>query len=162
MLWQPSDDFKENSHLQHYFDWMAQNYNLKFQNYHEAWEWSVKNVPDFWESIWKYFEVISHSPYRQVLANDKMPGARWFEGATLNYAEHVFRKADEERPAILFSSEKYDLVEISWPELHSQVASMAAFLKEAGVNKGDRVAAYLPNIPEATIAFLAAAAIQPE
>ncbi|MCB0518984.1 MAG: acetoacetate--CoA ligase [Lewinellaceae bacterium] len=159
MLWQPSDDFKENSHLQHYFDWMAQNYNLKFQNYHEAWEWSVKNVPDFWESIWKYFEVISHSPYRQVLANDKMPGARWFEGATLNYAEHVFRKADEERPAILFSSEKYDLVEISWPELHSQVASMAAFLKEAGVNKGDRVAAYLPNIPEATIAFLAAAAI---
>ncbi|MEZ4961397.1 MAG: acetoacetate--CoA ligase [Saprospiraceae bacterium] len=159
MLWQPSDDFKENSHLQHYFDWMAQNYNLKFQNYHEAWEWSVKNVPDFWESIWKYFEVISHSPYRQVLANDKMPGARWFEGATLNYAEHVFRKADEERPAILFSSEKYDLVEISWPELHSQVASMAAFLKEAGVNKGDRVAAYLPNIPEATIAFLATAAI---
>ncbi len=159
MLWQPSEDFKKNSHLQHYLDWMAQNYNLHFQNYHEAWEWSVRNVADFWESVWKYFDVKSYSPYSKVLSNDKMPGAKWFEGATLNYAEHIFRKADEQQPALIFSSERHDLVEISWPELRSQVASMAAFLKSKGIQKGDCVAAYLPNIPEATIAFLAAASI---
>lgn len=159
MLWKPSTAFKQHSHLQRYFDWMAQNYNLKFQNYHAAWQWSVENVADFWESLWKYFDVISHSPYRQVLKAEKMPGAKWFEGATLNYAEHVFRQASPERPAIIFSSERHDLVEISWEELHSQVASMSAYLREIGIRKGDRVAAFLPNIPEATIAFLAACSI---
>lgn len=159
MLWKPSTAFKQHSHLQRYFDWMAQNYNLKFQNYHAAWQWSVENVADFWESIWKYFDVISHSPYRQVLKAEKMPGAKWFEGATLNYAEHVFRQASPARPAIIFSSERHDLVEITWEELHSQVASMSAYLRETGIRKGDRVAAFLPNIPEATIAFLAACSI---
>ncbi len=159
MIWKPSKEFEQHSHLQRYFDWMAQNYNLKFQNYREVWQWSVENVADFWESIWKYFEVIAHSPYRQVLDTEKMPGAKWFEGATLNYAEHVFRHANPGRPAIIFSSEKYDLVEISWEELEGQVASMAAYLRELGIEKGDRVAAFLPNIPEATIAFLAAASI---
>jgi acetoacetyl-CoA synthetase len=173
MLWQPSSEFIRYSHLQRYFEWMAQNYNLKFQNYHDAWLWSVENVPDFWESIWKYFNVISHSPYTQV-SSGEMPTARWFEGATLNYAEHIFRMALNRprlpefpwqdapvsgSPAILFSSERHDLIEISWEELESQVASMAAYLREIGVQKGDRVAAFLPNIPEATIAFLAACSI---
>lgn len=159
MLWKPSTSFKRHSHLQAYFDWMAQNYNLKFQNYHEAWQWSVENVADFWESIWKYFNIISHSPYRQVLKEEKMPGAVWFEGARLNYAEHIFRQASPERPAIIFSSERHDLVMISWEELQSQVASLAAYLRETGIKKGDLVAAFLPNIPEATIAFLAACSI---
>ncbi len=167
MLWQPSKDFIQHSHLRHYFDWLAQNYNLKFQNYHEAWQWSVENIEDFWESIWKYFKVISHSPYQQVLLERKMPGAVWFEGATLNYAENIFeRQTGDDRQktldheiAIVFSSERHDLVEISWGEMRSQVASMAAYLRSIGIKKGDCVAAYLPNIPEATYAFLACASI---
>ncbi|MEK7256161.1 MAG: AMP-binding protein, partial [Bacteroidota bacterium] len=123
------------------------------------WQWSVENVAEFWESLWNYFNIISHSPYSAVLSGEKMPGAKWFEGSTLNYAEHVFRAKNDNQPALIFSSERQDLVEISWSELHDQVASLATYLREIGVKKGDRVAAYLPNIPEATIAFLAAASI---
>jgi acetoacetyl-CoA synthetase len=167
MLWQPSNDFIQQTHLRHYFDWLAQNYNLKFQNYYDAWQWSVENIEDFWESLWKYFKVIAHTPYKQVLKERKMPGAVWFEGATLNYAEHVFRRwtvdgqrqIEDEEVAIVFASERHDLVEISWGEMRSQVASMAAYLRSIGIQKGDCVAAYLPNIPEATYAFLACASI---
>ncbi len=166
MLWQPSKDFIQQSHLHHYLGWLAQNYDLNFQNYHDAWQWSVENIEDFWESCWKYFKVISHSPYKQVLKDRKMPGAVWFEGATLNYAEHVFNRpmANGQRPtdddiAIVFSSERHDLVEITWGEMRSEVASMAAYLRRIGIQKGDCVAAYLPNIPEATYAFLACASI---
>lgn len=169
MLWQPSDTFVRHSHLQRYFDWMAQNYDLNFQNYHQAWRWSVENIGDFWESIWKYFDIQAHSPYQQVLDAEKMPGAKWFEGATLNYAEQVFRaiglsSSPENTPlanetALVFASEKYDQIEIGKGEFFSQVASMAAYLRSIGVKKGDRVAAFLPNIPEATYAFLASASI---
>jgi len=160
MLWQPSKDFVQHSHLRHYFDWLAQNYNLNFQNYHEAWQWSVENIEDFWESCWKYFKVISHSPYKQVLQERKMPGAVWFEGATLNYAENIFERWKElDGTAIIFSSERHDSVEITWGEMRSQVASMAAYLRSIGIQQGDCVAAYLPNIPEATYAFLACASI---
>lgn len=160
MLWQPSNDFVQHSHLRQYFNWLAQNYNLNFQNYHDAWQWSVENIEDFWESVWKYFKVISHTPYKQVLKERKMPGAIWFEGSTLNYIEHVFRRptADDDI-AIIFSSERHDLVEITWGEMRDQVASMAAHLSSIGIKKGDCVAAYLPNIPEATYAFLASASI---
>jgi acetoacetyl-CoA synthetase len=166
MLWQPSKDFIQQSHLHHYLGWMAQNYDLNFQNYHDAWQWSVENIEDFWESCWKYFKVISHSPYKQVLKERKMPSAVWFEGATLNYAEHVFNRpmVKGQRPtdndiAIVFSSERHELVEITWGEMSSEVASMAAYLRSIGIQKGDCVAAYLPNIPEATYAFLACASI---
>ncbi|MBI1225537.1 MAG: acetoacetate--CoA ligase [Bacteroidetes bacterium] len=160
MLWQPNKDFIQHSHLHQYLDWLAQNYNLKFQNYHAAWQWSVENIEDFWETVWKFFSVISHSPYKQVLKERKMPGAIWFEGATLNYAENIFHRWDfEEETAIVFSSERHDLVEISWREMRDQVASVAAYLRSIGIQKGDCVAAYLPNIPEATFAFLACASI---
>ncbi|HFA50474.1 MAG TPA: acetoacetate--CoA ligase, partial [Bacteroidetes bacterium] len=158
VLWKPSKEFVQNSNYQSYLNWLEKNKGLTFQNYKETWQWSVSHLEDFWESIWEYFGVISHSPYTHVLQGE-MPAAKWFSGATLNYAEHVFRKRNDERPAILFASEKYELVEISWAELHSQVASMASFLKEKGVKKGDRVAAFMPNVPEATYAFLAAASI---
>ncbi|MEZ4955732.1 MAG: acetoacetate--CoA ligase [Saprospiraceae bacterium] len=158
ILWEPSADFINNSHLSLYQKWLEEKKGLQFNDYESLWQWSVEHIEDFWESIWDYFAIISHTPYKKVLSGE-MPRAKWFEGSTLNYAEHVFRKRNDQQPAIIFTSEKYDNVEISWPELHSQVASMAAFLREKGVKKGDRVAAFLPNIPEATFAFLAAASI---
>lgn len=139
--------------------WLESEHQLKFANYEELWAWSSSSIEDFWESIWQYFEVITHSPYSAILNERVMPGAKWFEGSTLNYAEHIFRKANEAYPALIFHSERLQPIEISWGELESQVASMRHFLKEQGIKQGDRIVAYLPNIPEASIAFLAACSL---
>lgn len=159
VLWTPSEAFINSSHLFHYKQWLKTHKGLHFDDYHAMHRWSVEKLEDFWESIWEYFSVISHAPYEAVLRERIMPGARWFEGSTLNYAEHVFRKRNDQYPAIIFASERQDPMEITWEELTSQVASMARWLKEQGIQKGDRVVAYLPNIPEATIAFLASCSI---
>lgn len=159
LLWEPTEDFRQNSNLSRYLSWLSREKQLHFNQYEEAWQWSAEQPADFWESIWQYFEVIAHQPYQGVMSDDPMPNTRWFEGSTLNYAEHIFRHKTSERPAILFQSERQPLTEISWQSLEQSVAAMAAFLRAAGVQKGDRVAAFLPNIPEATIAFLASCAI---
>ena len=154
-LWEGSKAFKQNSHLHNYQEWLLKHHQLKINNYHELWKWSVDNVEDFWESIWNYFKIISHSPYNKVLSGNKMPNYKWFEGATLNYAEHIFRDANPNENAIIFGDEAGNITEITWEELKQKVASMATYLKSLGVTKGDRVVAFLPNVPEATISFLA-------
>ncbi|MCB0564287.1 MAG: acetoacetate--CoA ligase [Phaeodactylibacter sp.] len=158
-LWQPSEAFIRNSRLQHYLDWLKEKRGLHFATYPEAWSWSVDQPADFWESIWQYFDIASHSPYHRVMSDDPMPDTRWFEGSTLNYAEHIFRERNDEHPAIVFQSERHELMEISWRELEAAVACMAAYLRSIGVEKGDRVVAFLPNIPEASVAFLATCSI---
>lgn len=140
----------------HYLHWLKKQQDKNFSGYQELWEWSVAEPEAFWESLWQYFDIQSHTPYEQVLTSREMPGAQWFPGSTLNYAEHIFRKENDAHPAILFQSERHPLLEISWRELRQRVASLAAWMKEVGVKKGDRVVAFLPNIPEATVAFLAA------
>ena len=154
-LWEPSDSFIENSHLQIYKKWLKQNHNLEFSTYQDLWQWSITEVEDFWESIWNYFNVISHSSYTDVLSSYNMPKCKWFEGSKISYAEHLFRKAKDEETAIVFGNESEHIVEVSWLQLKTKVASLATYLKSIGVTKGDRVVAFLPNIPEATIAFLA-------
>jgi len=154
-LWEPSDSFIENSHLQDYKKWLKQNLNLEFKSYQDLWQWSITNVEDFWESIWTYFKVISHSPYKNVLSSYNMPNCKWFEGAKLNYAEHLFRKAKNNETAIIFGNESEYIEKISWLQLKTKVTSLATYLKSIGVTKGDRVVAFIPNVPEATIAFLA-------
>lgn len=140
-------------------NWLAEQRGLEFEAYADLWAWSVNQVEDFWASIWEYFDVMAHSPYDSVLSHPEMPGARWFEGSTLNYAEHVFRQANETHPALIFQSETQPLTEVSWAELRAQTAAMAAFLKAQGVEEGDRVVAFLPNVPAATVGFLAACSI---
>jgi acetoacetyl-CoA synthetase len=159
LLWTPSESFQEQSNLRKYMDWLRTRKNLDFTDYQSLWKWSTDNLSEFWESIWEYFNIVSHSPYQKVISDTRMPGAKWFEGSTLNYAEHIFRQKHADQTAILFRSERHPLVDISWDELHSQVASMRHYLQSAGVGKGDRVVAFLPNIPEATIAFLAACSL---
>ena len=154
-IWEGSLHFKESSHLYHYQQWLSRNRGLEFNNYHELWVWSINNIEDFWESIWNYFDVISHSQYTKVLSSRKMPEGKWFEGATLNYAEHLFRKGKDNQTAIVFGNEAGDYIEMNWRELKTKVASFTTYLKSIGVNKGDRVVAFLPNVPEATISFLA-------
>ncbi len=159
ILWKPGEEFVMNSNLHHYLNWLKENEKLTFSAYHDLWQWSVDNPVKFWESIYRYFSVISHFPFEKSMSEENMPFVSWFKGCQLNYAEHIFRMHDNSRPAIIFSSERHEYVEITWEEMRSQVASMASYLKEIGIGKGDRVAAYLPNIPEATYAFLAAASI---
>ncbi len=159
LLWQPDEKIRQHAHLSRYLNWLAQHKQLSFADYAALWRWSTEQPAAFWASVWEYFSVISHAPYKEVLSGLEMPGARWFAGATLNYAEHIFRMKDKDRPAILFQNEREPLSRISWDELERQTAAMAHFLRQAGVQPGDRVAAYLPNTPHAIVSVLAALSI---
>jgi acetoacetyl-CoA synthetase len=159
LLWTPSAELQATSNLRAYMDWLGATRGLKLESYDQLWRWSVEELEAFWGSLWDYFQIQAATPYTQVLAERSMPGARWFEGATLNYAEHVFRSASDAHPAALFQSERQALTELSWGELRAQTAGVAAALRELGVGPGDRVVGYLPNIPQALVAFLAAASI---
>ncbi len=151
-----------------YQNWLQETRGLSFASYDALWRWSVTDLDAFWQSIWDYFELQSPTPHSAVLAVRRMPGASWFPGAQFNYARQVFRhvqKADAAGfPAVISHNEKSLAAglpprELSWPELRRQVASLALHLRDQGVQPGDRVAAYLPNIPEAMVAFLAVASI---
>ncbi len=150
-----------------YQDWLKTTRGLSFDSYDALWRWSVTDLDAFWQSIWDYFELQSPTPHTAVLADRRMPGARWFPGAQVNYAQQVLRHVDEAHAAgfpALLSHNETSLAsgqhrELSWPALRQQVASLALHLKAQGVEPGDRVAAYLPNIPEAMVAFLAVVSI---
>lgn len=159
LLWQPSAAVIEKANLTRYRQWLEREHGLSFPAYNELWQWSVTDLEHFWASIWDFCGVQASKKYSTVLANKKMPGAQWFAGAELNYAENVFMRMQHERPAILYKAEDEPLHEISWQELYEKVAAMAHFFKKLGVKRGDRVVAYLPNIPEAIIAFLACASL---
>src|SRR5262245_3852251 len=159
-LWEPSAESVERSNMTAYIRWLEAERGLDFGgDYHALWRWSVENVEDFWASIWDYFEVAATKPYSAVLSGHAMPGARWFEGAELNYAEHLFRDKRDDAVAVRHASELRDLSELTWGELRELVARTAAGLTALGVERGDRVVAYLPNIPEALIAFCATASL---
>ncbi len=146
-----------------YQNWLKQNRGIAFDHYQDLWQWSITDLDTFWQSIWDYFAMQSPTPHSSVLAKNAMPGAVWFPGAQVNYAQQVLRHVDAAHaagfPALIAQNEKGQHQEISWPELKRQVASMALHLKAQGLKPGDRVAAYLPNIPEAIVAFLATVSV---
>jgi acetoacetyl-CoA synthetase len=158
-LWEPPAALVERARMTEYMRWLESERGLTFDGYHELWRWSVEELEAFWDSIWDFFGVQADGERGAVLSAREMPGAKWFEGTRLNYAEHVFAGKDDAEPAILHASELRKLGELSWGELRAQVAAVAAGLRELGVERGDRVVAYLPNIPETIVAFLAAASI---
>ena len=159
LLWEPSAESVERSQMTAFMRWLAAERGVEADDYDALWRWSVDRLEDFWASIWDYFDVISSAPRPGALAERVMPGASWFTGAELNYAEHVFRDREAGDVAVLHASELRELEEMTWGELRDRVASTAAGLRELGVEPGDRVVAYLPNISEALIAFLATASI---
>lgn len=158
-LWDPSPNIQEESNIQDFIDWLKSNRNLHFQDYNELWQWSVTDLEVFWLAIWEYFDIQAKSPFEAVLSSDPMPNAKWFSGASLNYAEHIFRNSNSKSPAFIAKSETRPLREISWLELEESVAAFANWLKNNGITVGDRVAAFMPNIEEANIAFLATCSI---
>lgn len=160
-LWTPDKNRVHNSRMWHFMRWLEDHRELSFEDYNALWQWSVDDLETFWDAFWQYFDVSFSKPCKQILDTQCMPGARWFSGARLNMAEQVFRFHQDEpdRPAIISRSELRPLTELSWGEFRRQTAAMAHSLRELGVEKGDRVVAYLPNIPEAAIAFFACASI---
>src|SRR5438093_5645799 len=148
-------------HITRYLRWLRETRALDFNadtpaGYDALWRWSTQDPRAFWGSVWDYFGIESPTPYETVLAEEAMPGARWFPGAQVNYVRHLMRHADAAHaagcPAIVFQNEamaeRGELQQIAWPELRARVASLAAHLKRLGVQPGDRVAAYLPNTPD--------------
>ena len=158
LLWQPSEEGKAKANITRYMGWLQETRGLTFGSYHDLWRWSVTDIEGFWASIWDFFQVKAHRAYQQVLAERKMPGARWFAGAELNYAEHALSRRDD-HPAVMFQSETRPLTTVTYQQLYREVAAIAGGLRRLGVKKDDRVVAFMPNVPQTLIAFLATASI---
>ncbi|MFI0822348.1 acetoacetate--CoA ligase [Streptomyces sp. NPDC021098] len=169
-LWQPGADRIARAQLTRFHDWAALRHGAPAArpgdpaaSYAALHRWSVEELETFWQAVAEWFEVRFGTPYETVLADPAMPGARWFPGATLNYAEHALRAGEDparaEEPALLHVDETHEPRPVTWAELRARVGAAAAALRRLGVRPGDRVSGYLPNIPQATIALLATAAV---
>jgi acetoacetyl-CoA synthetase len=160
VLWTPSDEQVEQATITRFARWVAETRGVDVTgDYHALWQWSVDDVEGFWAAIWEFFEVESETGYEKVLGSRDMPGAEWFPGATVSYARHVFRGRDDADVAIRHASELRELGEWTWGDLRTRTAEIAGGLRALGVERGDRVVAYIPNIPEAVAGLLACASI---
>jgi acetoacetyl-CoA synthetase len=160
VLWTPPADVRETTEIGRYLTWLEHERGLVFESYEELQRWSVDDLEEFWASIWDFFEVKAHAPYTAVLASDAMPGAKWFPGARLNFAEHLVGEDDDAgEVAIVSRSQTRGPVDVTFAELREQIARARAGLERLGVGPGDRVAAYMPNIPETVVAFAATASL---
>jgi acetoacetyl-CoA synthetase len=158
LLWTPSPSRIERAQLTHYVGWLKER-GRRFDSYAALWQWSIDDLEGFWGSLWEYFDIRASKPYERVLGSSSMPGAEWFPGARLNYAEHALRHERADAEALLFLSERSALRALSWTDLGSRVRRLATHLRRMGLGRGDRVVAYLPNSPEAAIAMLATVSV---
>lgn len=161
VLWTPPADVRERSRIGGYLNRLRADRGLEFAGYDDLWQWSVTELEDFWRSIWDHFEVISHAPPTATLTERRMPGAQWFPGATLNYAENVLRMPGlaHDAPVVIAHSQTREPVTLTAAGLREQVRRVSAGLRRLGVGPGDRVAAYAPNIPETYVLLLATASL---
>ncbi len=159
ILWKPSPEWIDDARITHYMQWLESITHENFPDYQALWEWSTNNVGEFWRSLWHYFSLTSPTPPVRILSGHTMPGVRWFEGAQLNWAACVFSRMPETGPVFYAYSEARVPRVLTKQEILEQTSSVAAYLRAVGVGEGDRVAGYLPNIPETIIAFLACASI---
>jgi acetoacetyl-CoA synthetase len=162
LLWQPSPEFASSSNIAGYLSWLNATGRTTAGDYHELWQWSVTETEAFWASIWDYYQVESATPYTAVVDELTMPGAAWFPGARVNYAEHLLRyarTAREDEVVFHHASELRPLARLGWRELARQVRVVATRLRELGIEPGDRVVSYLPNVPETAIAMMATVAV---
>jgi acetoacetyl-CoA synthetase len=159
LLWEPSRELVERSTMTRYMRWLREARGVVVDDYDALWRWSVDDLDAFWQSIWDFFEVSAATAPERVLGARSMPGAQWFPGARLSYAEHIFRGKEDAATAIVHAGELRDQAEMTWGELRALTARIAGGLRALGVKPGDRVVAYMPNIPETIAAFLACASI---
>jgi len=159
VLWTPSPERIARAELTRYAAWVADRHGVDASDYAALWQWSVDELDAFWASVWEYFDIQADGDPTPVLGSREMPGAQWFPGVRLNFAEHVFRDREEDDLALQHASELRELGSWTWGELRAETARIAAGLRALGVGEGDRVVAYLPNIPETVAAFLAVASL---
>ncbi|WP_174187275.1 acetoacetate--CoA ligase [Nocardia barduliensis] len=159
VLWTPAPDRAAAARMARYQQWLAAEKGVTTEDFESLWRWSIDDLAGFWSSIWEYFEVLSSQPPQAVLAENVMPGARWFIGARLNWAQNLLRHLDAPGPAIISVDETGAIVQITRAELVEQVANLAAHFRAIGIRPGDRIAAVLPNIAPAVVAVLAAATV---
>ncbi len=159
LLWEPTAEIRKQANLSKYTDWLKQRNGSSFDDYEALWSWSVSHLSDFWASLWDYFQIKASKPYTEVFTGQRMPDIHWFTGAELNYTEHIFLNRTSARPAVLAHSETRPAIELSWDELYQRVSAVASSLRQMGIQRGDRVVNYMPNIPETLIAFLATASL---
>jgi len=159
LLWKPSEDKIKNSNMYRFMGLINEKYNQNFTEYAPLYQWSIENIPDFWAAMWEFADIKASKSYDQVIDDvTKMPGAKWFSGGRLNFAENLLRYRDDQ-VALIFKGEDHDSTTMTYSELYDEVAAVAKSLKEAGVQMGDRVAAFMPNMPETIVAMLAATSL---
>jgi acetoacetyl-CoA synthetase len=160
ILWEPPADLRRSTEIGRFMEFAERRHEQQFGGYGDLWRWSVEDLDGFWGSIWEFFGLRAHAPFDTVLASRQMPGAVWFPGVRLNYAEHlVGRDGDADRVAVVAQSQTRPETELTFGELREQVARARAGLQRLGVGPGDRVVAYMPNIPETLVAFIATASL---
>ncbi|MBF0451585.1 MAG: acetoacetate--CoA ligase [Candidatus Magnetomorum sp.] len=159
LLWQPEESFVKSSNMTDFMQIISKKYTTPLNDYPELYQWSVNHIPEFWEQFWEYATIKYSSPYTHVIDDvTKMPGARWFEGAKLNFAENLLRFRDD-GTALIFKGEDRLPVKLTYAELYKNVACLSHYLRQLGITPGDRIAGYLPNIPQTIIAMLAATSL---
>jgi len=159
LLWQPSKERIQHTNMYRFMMFVNERYHKDFAEYAPLYQWSIDNIPDFWASMWEFAGIKASRPYTRVVDDvTKMPGARWFQGAELNFAENLLRYRDD-HVALIFKGEDQDPIRMTYRELYDEVARVAAPLKAAGVQPGDRVAGFMPNMPQTIIAMLAATSL---
>lgn len=158
-LWEPSPEVREKANLTRFMALINQKYGLDLSSYQQLYAWSVRDIPAFWAAMWEFAGIKATCAYDRVVDDlERFPGARWFPGASLNFAENLLRCRDD-RPAVIFQGETEKTTRLTYAELYARVAGLVRGLRDAGVREGDRVCAYLPNLPETCIAMLATASI---
>jgi acetoacetyl-CoA synthetase len=159
LLWKPSEEQIKNTNMYRFMNVINGKYNQDFKEFAPLYDWSVENIPEFWATMWEFADVIASQPYDQVIDDvSKMPGARWFSGARLNFAENLLRYRDD-RAALIFKGEDRESIKMTYADLYDEVACLAKALKESGVVSGDRVVGFMPNMPATIVAMLAATSI---
>ncbi|MCC4116699.1 acetoacetate--CoA ligase [Aromatoleum toluclasticum] len=159
LLWTPDAGWLEHANVTAFMNWLRATRGRDFADYDALWRWSVEDLEGFWGALWDYFALESSAPVARVLGRRTMPGAEWFPGARLNYAQHVLRRERPGSDALMFLGETVPLSTMRWEDLAGQVRVLATRLRAWGIGPGDRVAAYLPNIPQAIVALLATTAV---
>jgi acetoacetyl-CoA synthetase len=159
LLWKPSEEQIKNSNMYRFMNVINEKYHQNFSEFEPLYQWSIENIADFWESFWEFADLIASKPYEQVIDDvTKMPGARWFSGARLNFAQNLLRFRDDQ-VALIFKGEGQQSTKMTYAELYDEVARLAKSLKSAGVQAGDRVVGFMPNMPATIVAMLAATSL---
>jgi acetoacetyl-CoA synthetase len=159
LLWKPSEERIQGTNMYRFMNFVNTKFNQNFTEYAPLYQWSIDNIPDFWAATWEFVEIKASKPYDQVIDDvKKMPGAKWFPGSRLNFTENLLRFRDDQT-ALVFRGEDRVTRKMTYAELYDETARVARSLKSAGIQSGDRVAGFMPNMPETIIAMLAAASI---